>query len=325
MNEQPLITIIIPIYNVEQYLERCVDSIIGQTYRNLQIILVDDGSPDRCGVMCDEYARNDGRIRVIHKKNGGQADARNAALSQIGGNYVSFIDGDDWVSPYFIEHLYKAIVANDADMAAGYYEEVFEPGRSSGPSREVTGYEILDAEQYLKRMFYQMDADTYVTVKLFRAEVIRDIRFPVGKLYEDVPVAYETATRCNSVAIVTNRDYYYWQRPNGTQNQEFNERKMDCITHFQDVLQSVEKDYPGLLTAARCRYLSAAFNILFQIHDNTHSEERIYLWNEIKKYRKGVILDSQARKKTRIASVLSYAGLPVVTAVYNRTQWRGQR
>lgn len=107
--EQPLISIIVPVYKVEKYLKRCVDSILTQTYQNMEVILVDDGSPDNCGAICDRYKETDNRVVVIHKKNGGLSDARNAAIPLAKGEYISFIDSDDWVSSYYVEHLYEAV------------------------------------------------------------------------------------------------------------------------------------------------------------------------------------------------------------------------
>ena len=114
---EPLISVIVPIYNVKAYLDRCVESLLGQSYKNLEIFLVDDGSTDGCGKVCDRYAAQDPRITVIHKKNGGLSDARNAALDVAQGEYYAFVDGDDWVSPYYVENLYRALRKADADMA----------------------------------------------------------------------------------------------------------------------------------------------------------------------------------------------------------------
>ena len=114
---EPLISVIVPVYNVKAYLDRCVESLLGQSYKNLEIFLVDDGSTDGCGKVCDRYAAQDPRITVIHKKNGGLSDARNAALDAAQGEYYAFVDGDDWVSPYYVENLYRALRKADADMA----------------------------------------------------------------------------------------------------------------------------------------------------------------------------------------------------------------
>lgn len=323
MNDQPLITVIIPIYKVEPYLHRCVDSVMHQTYQNQEIILVDDGSPDRCGEICDEYAGIDSRIRVIHKANGGLADARNAALPEAGGAYICFIDSDDWVTPYYVEHLYDALVKDAADMSSSWFENVLEPANISEPVSEIVDYSCLDSEDYLRKMLYQDGVETSAWGKLYRADIIKELRYPVGKLYEDIPVTYAATKRCRKIALVGNVDYYYFQRTDGIQNAAFNPCKMDGVTHCGQMMKEIRADYPDLYQAAKCRYLSTVFNIIFQIRD-TNNQERNDLWMEIKKYRKDVLLDHNARKKTRIAALLSYAGLPVVTAVYNRTQWRGK-
>lgn len=320
-----LVSIIVPVYNVEPYLDRCVQSLLGQTYTNLEIILVDDGSPDRCGEMCDAFARQDPRIRVIHQQNRGVSSARNTALSMAHGAYICFVDGDDWVSPWYVSHLYDAITADGADMSVACYQEILTSGACpSVPCAEMTGYEYLDTEEYLRRMLYQNGSDTHMTAKLFHAAVLQHIRFPVDREYEDVPVSYASAVQCPHVALITNADYYYWQRPDGTQNSAFHESKMDCITHFQDILQAVGQDYPSAIAAARCRYLSAVCNILFQIPDGEYQREREYLWHEMVWYRRGVLMDSSARRKARIAALLSYGGYHFTRSIYQWSQWRAR-
>lgn len=121
-----IVSVIVPVYNVEKYLRRCVDSILNQTYQNIEIILVDDGSPDNCGAICDDYQNTDYRVKVIHKKNGGLSDARNVAISQTSGEYITFVDSDDWVSPYYVEHLYKAVSMWQADLGSSWFENVFD-------------------------------------------------------------------------------------------------------------------------------------------------------------------------------------------------------
>lgn len=138
--EQPLISIIVPVYKVEKYLKRCVDSILTQTYQNMEIILVDDGSPDNCGAICDRYKKTDNRVVVIHKRNGGLSDARNTAIPLAKGEYISFIDSDDWISSYYVEHLYEAVAKCDADIGISWFENIFEGNKNNFSVREGTSY-----------------------------------------------------------------------------------------------------------------------------------------------------------------------------------------
>ena len=141
--EQPLISIIVPVYNAEPYLDNCLDSIAAQTWENLEVWLVDDGSTDGSEALCDEYAVQDARVRVLHKKNGGLSDARNAGVNAAKGEYLSFVDGDDWVSPYYIENLYRALEQAGADFSASCFEEVFEGQPvQSVPTERLEAFEI---------------------------------------------------------------------------------------------------------------------------------------------------------------------------------------
>ena len=152
----PLVSIIVPVYNVKPYLNRCVDSLLGQSYQNMELLLVDDGSTDGSETLCDEYAAQDARVRVLHKKNGGLSDARNAGVDAAKGEYLSFVDGDDWVSPYYIENLYRALEQAGADFSASCFEEVFEGQPvQSVPTERLEAFEILSREKCLRRILYQ--------------------------------------------------------------------------------------------------------------------------------------------------------------------------
>lgn len=322
--EQPLISIIVPVYKVEKYLKRCVDSVLTQTYQNIEVILVDDGSPDNCGVICDKYKKNDNRIVVIHKENGGLSDARNTAISLAKGEYISFIDSDDWVSPYYVEHLYKAVTKCNADMGISWFENVFKgKALQSKPEEAFIHYESLTAEECLKKLLYQNGVEVCAWGKLYRTALIKDLKYPVGKLYEDIPVTYEAIKRSKKISVIGNVDYYYFQRTDSIQNIEFTIRKMDGIEHCYNMMKDVEVDFPKLKSAGECRYFSTVCNILFQIKDDQHESMRQALWKEVLKYRKDVLFNAHARKKARIAAAISYMGYKTLAFVYRKTQWRG--
>ena len=154
---------------------------------------------------------------------------------------------------------------------------------------------------------------------------LEGVRYPVGKLYEDIPVAYEVTKRAHKVAHIANRDYYYFQRGSSIQNMAFNPRKLDSVRHCHALMENVKRDFPRLSRAAECRYLSNVCNILFQIQDRQHEKIEKALWQEVKKYRRNVLLDPQARKKARLAAALSYRGYAMTRRVYEKTQWRGKK
>lgn len=323
-SEQPIISIVVPVYKVEKYLKRCVSSILKQTYHNMEIILVDDGSPDKCGAICDEYKKIDNRVRVVHKKNGGLSDARNVAIPLAKGEYISFIDSDDWVSPYYVEHLYKAVSMCHADLGISWFENVFErKSLQSKPKKELIQYECMSNEECLKKLLYQDGVEVCAWGKLYKTELVKDLKYPIGKLYEDIPVTYETIKRSKKISVIRNVDYYYFQRADSIQNDIFNSRKVDGIEHCHNMMEAVKRDFPKLQNAAECRYFSTVCNILFQIKDKQYEEIRQALWSEIVKYRKNILFDTEARKKARIAAAISYMGYSLLAFTYKKTQWRG--
>ena len=324
MEDKPLITVIVPAYKVESYLPICVESIINQTYKNIEIILVDDGSPDRCGAICDEYALKDNRIRVLHKDNGGLSSARNAGMKVMEGEFVTFIDSDDYVSPFYVEHLFNALRIDDADLAVSWFAEVNEGEKIDTNGREnLSCYEQLNQKQSLQHLLYQDGIETSAWGKLYKSDLIEGLRYPEGKLYEDIPVTSQYILKSKSVALIRNVDYYYLQRKASIQYQSFNIKKMDGIYHLEAMTASVMEKYPDLKSAAYCRELSFACNLLFQVPTDDKSGCREYLWNIVLRTRKAVLKDRSARKKAKLAAGLSFLGYKTMAAVYHITQNRG--
>ena len=323
MSDKPLISVIVPIYKVEKYLHRCIDSIRNQEYKNLEILLVDDGSPDNCGLICDKYAKKDKRIKVIHKKNGGLSDARNSALDVMNGEYVTFVDSDDYVTDMYIYNLYNALRDSDVRMAVSGFENVFEEHRNL---QGETYKEILvySAEECLMKMFYQEGMETTAWGKLYHRSLFEDIRYPLSKLYEDISVTYKLICKCEKIAFIENRDYFYFQRKDSIQYQEFTIQKLDAIYHMQEVYSFIEDKYPKLKDAVVCRYFSILSNILFQIKVGEYEKEKEYLWSEMKKIRYRVLFNEYARKKARLGAAFSYLGCDIMRSAYELTQWRAQ-
>ncbi len=313
----PLISVIVPVYMVEQYLSRCVDSILAQTYTNLEIFLVDDGSRDNCGKICDEYAEKDSRIIVIHKENGGLSDARNVAIDVMNGEYVTFIDSDDFVSPYYVENLYCALHDTGADMSASWHKNYYDGDRVPDFSQNVCGSAVkLTSAEFLERMLYQDRVETCAWGKLYKSELFDGVRYPVGKLYEDLPTTYKTVDKSEYIAVIPNEDYMYFQRRESIQNMNFNPKKMAAEVHMNELRDFINANYPALSKAADCRYMSMACNIIFQIPKDEFPDEWSKLWNGIKSVRKTVLFDGKAVKKARFAALLSYFGFTILSTVY---------
>lgn len=219
--EKPLISVIVPVYNIERYVGICIESIINQTYKNLEIVIVDDGSRDRCPEICDLYESKDTRIRVIHKPNGGLVSARKAGLQQANGDYISYVDGDDWIGPGFIEGLYTAAKKNNADMVcAGQTRDLFSKSEHFTNPIPAGIYEGERLQALWKSMisygsYYRPGITTYVWNKLFRREILLSLQALVDNrisIGEDAAVTYPALAACKCVAVVDNVAYHYRQR-----------------------------------------------------------------------------------------------------------------
>lgn len=236
------ISVIVPIYKVEDYLHRCVDSIINQTYTNLEIILVDDGSPDNCPMICDEYAKKDSRIRVVHKKNGGLSDARNAGLDIATGEYIMFIDSDDFVDIEMMESMMKNMIDNNVDMVVCNIKYVYE-------DREVVKYNqadrILDRyeamEEYLKDGVVQAVAWN----KLYKKSLINNMRYKVGKTNEDEFFTYKVVDKTDKIYYNSKPFYNYIQR-NSSIMGKYSIKRLDGVEASYERLNFIKKKYPTL-------------------------------------------------------------------------------
>lgn len=245
--EGPLISVIVPIYKVEAYLDRCVSSIVDQTYRDLEIILVDDGSPDNCPAMCDEWAQKDSRIKVIHKPNGGLSDARNAGLADATGEYIGFIDSDDYIAPEMYQTLLDRMISDDSDIATCGVEMVFEDGT---PSRALTvgGQCVLSTQDAMEAIISESWLKQPVWYKLYKSELIRDLPFPVGKYHEDVFWSYQAIARAGRVSVFDTPCYYYVQRSGSIMGTSYSLHRLDAIEAKQNRLIFLQEYFPELLS-----------------------------------------------------------------------------
>lgn len=210
----PLVSIIVPIYKVEPYLRRCLDSIVNQTYTNLEIILVDDGSPDSCPQICDEYAAKDKRIVVIHKENGGLSDARNAGLDICKGEYISFVDSDDWVANVYIEILLKSITESNADIAICNFIKTSQNYTLNIFNYQKSKSTILQPNQAVAKLWQSGEDAIFVTAwgKLLKTELYKVIRFPKGKIHEDEYTSYKVLNAAKKISFIDIPLYNYYQR-----------------------------------------------------------------------------------------------------------------
>ena len=211
-----LISVIIPVYNVEKFLKKCIDSVLSQTYHNLEIILVDDGSPDYCGQICDEYEKQDKRIRVIHNENGGLSVARNCGLDLATGDWIGFVDSDDYIAEDMLENLLISALQEDADMAITGIEFVTEEGVAV--KRYLPRNKILSGGDTIAHYLKSYGGNEYVWNKLYKKELFHKIRFPQNRLYEDCFIMYQLMASSKKVAFTSHVGYFYLQRSQAITN-----------------------------------------------------------------------------------------------------------
>lgn len=246
MNDnEKTISVIVPVYNVGEYLNRCIESIVTQTYTKLEIILVDDGSSDDCPELCDLWAEKDARIKVIHKQNGGLSDARNKGMALATGEYISFIDSDDWIASEFYERLYTAIKQDGSDLAACTVCMVWEDG---SPEKLLTVREnlVLNRNQAQLALLEETKLKQPVWYKLYKTDLIKDIPFEFGKYHEDVFWSYQAIGKAKSVSLIDYIGYFYWQRKGSIMSDGFSLKRLDALGALKKRIVYIKTNFPDL-------------------------------------------------------------------------------
>ena len=258
----PIISIIIPVYKVEPYIHKCIDSVCSQTYQNLDIILVDDGSPDACGSICDEYAAQDRRIRVIHKENGGLSSARNAGMVSAKGDFIGFVDSDDWIEPDMFEMLYRNMAAENAAISAcGYYQHENEKVSVCGDSADA----VLTSHEAIKSVYCRDGFNFVVWNKLFRKELFCNLCFPEGRIHEDNFVMFQLLEAAQKIVIDMKPKYHYLCRPGSIMSSPLSPAKLDILDATLQNYDFLREKYPDLahhaLYACICSRISMVMRV----------------------------------------------------------------
>lgn len=259
------VSIIVPVYNVEKHLEQCVNSILAQTYKNIEVILVDDGSPDNCGTICDNYIIKDPRIRVVHKKNGGLSSARNTGLDVATGEYIMFIDSDDFIETDMVEVLFELKATSNADIACcGMYRYKETSTTLIDNTISKNEIEILDRITSLKRLILRT-IDCSSCNKLYHRELIGETRFKEGRNNEDHPFLFELYQKCDSIAY-TNKAYYYYRATEGSITNSLNEKSFDIFKNTDDIERIIKEKRLDLTKEFRLSkiYISILFARIIQ-------------------------------------------------------------
>lgn len=254
MDNFPLLSVIVPVYKVENYLDRCVKSVISQTYTDLEIILVDDGSPDNCPAQCDAWAEKDSRIQVIHKQNGGLSDARNAGISIATGEFIAFVDSDDWLNVNMYSVLINTIQKTGSDAAGCSF--IRTDGKTI-PARTNNDPEIkvFDNNEIMSELIGDRVIKQVVWNKVYRADKIQNILFEVGKYHEDEFWAYLALSECEKYAAVDYPGYYYFQRADSIMGEGYSLKRLDAIEAKLRRVEFCKTNYPQLAAKAKINVL----------------------------------------------------------------------
>ena len=277
------VSIVVPVYNVEDCLSYCVDSLRQQTYKNIEIILVDDGSTDSSGEICDQYAREDDRIKVLHIENGGLSNARNTGVKESSTDWIVFIDSDDYYDHRAIEYLVKLRDKYRVDLVATPVIEVrnYENSDFLGDFREKYSGK-LDRRTALEQMFYGNYVGTHSGGKLYKKEILLRFPYPNGMLYEDLSLAYEHIASCENIAVSALNLYKYYRRPGSIVNSKYSDRLLDFYKAMEWNISYVERDYSGDRDMRRALNVRYVFNGLHIVHAMLSSD----MYAEVNKIRK---------------------------------------
>ena len=294
---QPRISIIVPIYKVEAYLVQCVESIRDQTIHDIEIILVDDGSPDRCGLMCDEYAQKDSRIRVVHKENGGLSSARNAGIKVASGEYIGFVDSDDYIAKDMFEKLYDACLRSNTLISACNYFYVFDEKISFKEESEKLF--VMSNEEFFKKILTEDGRIEMVAWnKLYHKSVFEkmDEVFPEGKLFEDLGSMYKFVFSVKKIAYIDKGMYYYRRfRPGAITATTYSTREVDRIEMGNHMTEYVREKAPGIYQDALAfKFVNSYLSCVNSMAVNNFCDEKIYgyIRNDLRKNKKLIVTSS---------------------------------
>lgn len=312
--EKPTISVIVPVYKVEPYLRKCLDSIVNQTYQALEIILVDDGSPDNCGAICDEYAARDPRVRVIHKENGGLSSARNAALEVLTGDYIGFVDSDDWIEPEMFEILLRGLTEAQADIAVC--------GRAEEHQNHSIPYHwpetvVMDRENALGELLRNSRLQSLVWDKLYRRSLFDGIRFPEGKTFEDMAVMHWLFLRARRVVCVPGVFYHYLQRSDSIVWDVSLKNRINRYQVTRERYEALHRDWPQFSDrlAAQCVFSAIGLWSVYQANPKAQRQEYRQKMKEIAAFAR--IHSQEALEYTR----LGLAGRLILRLVPYDTWW----
>lgn len=302
------VSIVVPVYNVEDYLKYCVDSLINQSYKNIEIILVDDGSTDDSGRICDEYAQEDDRVRVLHIENGGLSNARNTGVNVASAEWVIFIDSDDYYDRRTVEYLVQLQKKYAVDLVATSVIEVrdFQSDDFIGSLTDIDSLK-LDRYTALKEMFYGNIVGTHPGGKLYKKEILMKFPFRKGMIYEDLAVSFEHIGACNEIAVGYINLYKYYRRPGSIVNSSYSDKFLDFYKAIELNREYVERDYPNdqeMKKALTVRYVFKGLHVVHALLGSQMYEQVNKIRKEYRRYWKDILINSHITRKNKLKYLL---------------------
>ncbi len=314
-----LISIIVPMYNVENYIEKCLTSLKNQTYQNFEVIVIDDGSTDLSRDIVASFLVNDSRFKYFFKDNGGLSSARNTGIKKALGEYICFVDSDDFVDEDYIEYMYNLLTKYGTKISACWHKLYL----SSGTIKMIVDNDdtlLLNGQQAIKEILYNRRLDTTANAKLIHRDLLDDTFFPVGKNFEDIGSIYKLFLGGERVAIGNRPKYYYVMREGSITHEAFNEKKLDLLEMTDKMAHDSVEEYPRLEKAVVIRQVYARFSTLNQMLDDDldpiYINHRNRIINYIKQNRMVVLKDKEASVRDKIAIILLMCGLGIYKKVW---------
>lgn len=308
--QQSLISIIVPVYNAEQYLEKCLDSILAQTYSELEIILVDDGSTDTSGTICDAYAARDSRIIVHHQKNTGQAGARNYGLDIAKGEYIGFVDSDDWVAPEMYETMLACLLRHQADVVVCSRFSVRGGNIKQSFGTNVAEETVMDTEEAVRRFLTYRAIDSSVWDKLYKRSCVQKVRFPLGYICEDVPFVYEVLANSARVVHCAKPLYYWLHRIGSTSRSAFSPKSMGLWYWFAEVRDACHKRFPQLSEEADYLFYKNLLVLALRVAAaGGIVEERTMVNGQVRKNIGAILSDRYLKRSYKLFAIAVFLGV----------------
>jgi len=268
------VTIVVPVYNVEKFLRRCIDSILNQTFQDFQLVLVNDGSTDQSGQICDEYEKVSDKITVIHKENGGLSSARNAGIEVAQTPYIGFVDSDDFIEAKMYQVLHEALKVHNADIASVDYLEVAE--NQSIPEKvnaDHISYDVYKEKETVHQLFKNHKIHRCAWNKLYKLELFKEVRYPHGKIFEDTFTTYKLYALANKVVATDYKGYFYMQNDASITRRDFTPKNFDLLSETQRILDDMATNYPELIQYEQARLAEHYVGLVMRILNSKPNPE----------------------------------------------------